>query len=154
MTYTSLLVKLLVSTIFIIASSMVFQPKTVKDVPIIVATTTPTVVVKKSILKTKNNCIKYVSLIKKYDWPIEDTMQICKDESQGDPENINWGDIHKDSNGNILCISSQGLFQLACFWPEKLGYEMADLLDPEKNIAMGYLIWLKYGFDPWSTYEK
>jgi hypothetical protein len=83
-------------------------------------------------------------------------MQICKDESQGNPENINWNDKHKDSKGNVICVSSQGLMQVGCFWPAVLGYTMDDLLVPEKNIAMAYEIYKRSNrtFNPWTTYKR
>lgn len=123
------------------------------------ATTTPVIAVapKKKVIKIVHtaggDCTKYADLISQYNWPIATAMQICRDESQGDPSAINWDDKHYDSKGNLICVSSQGLFQVACSWPASLGYTKADLLDPAKNIAMAYDIWSSRGFYPWSTYK-
>jgi hypothetical protein len=35
-----------------------------------------------------------------------------------------------------------------------LGYTLDDLIDPDKNIAMAYQIYLKSGFQPWTTYPE
>lgn len=117
----------------------------------------PVAVVKKPVVqKPKGDCAKYQALFEQYDWSITTVMQICKDESGGNPENINWTDVHKDRNGNVICVSSRGLMQVGCFWPAALGYTMDDLLIPEKNIAMAYEVYKrsKYTFSPWTTYKR
>jgi len=81
-------------------------------------------------------------------------MKICKAESNGNPSAINWNDKHYDIDGNLVCVSSQGLFQIACFHPDNLGYEYEDLLDPVKNIEMAYRIWESSGWRPWTTYQQ
>ena len=123
----------------------------------VVATSTSPKVIKKSIMKKVigekgEDCSEYSSLIGKYEWPATTAMQICRDESHGYAEAKNWNDKHYDRNGDLICISSQGLFAIACFWPDELGYTMEDLLIPEKNVEMAYKIWSMYGFGPWSTY--
>jgi soluble lytic murein transglycosylase-like protein len=100
----------------------------------------------------KGDCFKYADIIAKYDWPEDIAMAICSAESQGEPSAINWNDIHRDSDGNVICVSSRGLMQISCEWPKVLGYTLDDLVDPEKNIAMAYQIYLKNGFHPWTTY--
>lgn len=150
-----------------LAASVIFatttetpQPIVITDVPKVypaevTASTEPAkkVVLKNPVAEVKENCAEYSSIIGEYKWSVEIAMQICRDESHGNPGKINWKDKHYDINGDLICVSSQGLFQVACFWPEELGYTMDDLLVPEKNIAMAYKIWSKYGFGPWSTYN-
>ena len=123
----------------------------------VVATSTSPKVIKKSIVKKVigekgEDCSGYADLIGKYDWPVDIAKQICAKESHGNTEAKNWNDKHYDRNGNLICISSQGLFAIACFWPKELGYTMDDLLIPEKNVEMAYKIWLRSGFKPWSTF--
>ena len=97
-------------------------------------------------------CFRYKDLITSYDWPILDAFNVCGRESEGYAGAINWRDRHYDIYGNLICKSSQGLFQVACFWPNELGYEYEDLLDPVKNTEMAYKIWLiNSNFKPWTT---
>ena len=136
------------------------QPIIITDVPreypaeeVAIAAPSIEVVLKEPLTKKKNeDCSAYLPLISGYDWPIETAMQICRDESHGNPKEINWDDKHRNRAGEIICISSQGLFQVGCFWPEELGYTMDDLLIPERNVAMAYQIWAESGFGPWTTY--
>lgn len=150
----------LVASVAFAATLEVPQPIVITDVPTVypVEVTAPFVPEKKVVLKkpvtNTKDCSEYSSLIEGYDWPVETAMQICRDESHGNTEAKNWKDKHYDRNGNFICISSQGLFAVACFWPAALGYTMEDLLIPEKNVAMAYLIWSKYGFQPWTTYDS
>ena len=134
------------------------QPIVITDVPTVypvqvVALKAPIVevVLKNPVTKTED-CSEYSSLIGKYEWPATIAMQICRDESHGNTEAKNWNDKHYDRKGNLICISSQGLFAVACFWPKELGYTMEDILVPEKNVEMAYKIWLRSGFKPWSTF--
>lgn len=162
MTYTSLLAKMLVSVSLATAVIAVPQPVNNTEVIVVGATrdiptsTPPVAVVRKTVSqKPKGDCEKYRPIVEQYDWDVETVMQICKDESQGNPENINWSDKHKDSKGNVICISSQGLMQVGCFWPAELGYTMEDLLIPEPNMAMAYEIYKRSkGFTPWTTYKR
>jgi hypothetical protein len=121
---------------------------------IVAATSTPSKVTEGVVAKIKKieDCTEFPSIIKSYDWPYEVAMQICKDESHGGAQKINWNDKHYDLKGDLICVSSRGLFQIGCLWPEELGYTMEDLLVPEKNVAMAYAIWKKQGFRPWTTY--
>lgn len=162
MTYTSLMVKLLApiilaASIFLLLPQQVSSNDTlmIKPAEVVAVTKTPVHVVKKPVVQIliKGDCTKYTDIIEKYDWPIATALNICKKESSGDPTQINWKDVHKDAKGNTICVSSRGLMQVACFWPASLGYTLADLIDPVKNIDMAYQIYVKYGFSPWTTYK-
>ena len=97
-------------------------------------------------------CFPYRDLIVSYDWPILDAIHVCGRESEGYANAINWKDRHYDIYGRLIGTSSQGLFQIASFWPDELGYEYKDLLDPVKNTEMAYEIWLiNRNFKPWTT---
>lgn len=121
-----------------------------------------TLVIKKKVKRIapispyKGDCSAYALIIDQYDWATSTAMQICRDESGGNPEAINWNDVHHDRNGNVICVSSRGLFQLGCFWPRDLGYKLNDLAIPEKNIAMAYQVYVKAknSFTPWTTYRR
>lgn len=165
MTYTSLTVKLLTS-IVLACSILLLLPAQASSIDAVIPTvekpkeavvvTKPVLhVAKKSIKQPliKGDCTKYADIIQQYDWPEATAMNICAAESSGNPLNINWDDVHRDAKGNIICTSSRGLMQVACFWPASLGYTLADLLDPAKNINMAYQIYEKYGFKPWTTYK-
>lgn len=110
---------------------------------------------KKTRHTTSVDCEKYRDLIIQYDWPVDVAMQICKDESRGNPLAVNLHDLHyaDASHKRLICIGSTGLFQIACFWPTELGYTREDAKDPVSNIAMAYKIWRKYGWSQWSTYR-
>lgn len=120
-----------------------------------IPTSTPTVaIVKKDVVqKPKSDCAKYKALIEKYDWSVETAMQICKEESQGDPKAINLRDSHKDSKGNVICVSSRGLMQIACIHAGKLGSNLETLLEPKMNLDVAYAIYEKKGWCPWTTYK-
>lgn len=148
----------LATTVIFATTIEIPQPIVITDVPTVYpAETTPPippekkVVLKRPMGETKD-CAKYSSIIGQYEWPATVAMQICRDESHGNPNAINWSDKHRNRSGEIICISSQGLFAIACFWPKELGYTMEDLLIPEKNIEMAYKIWERSGFKPWSTF--
>lgn len=117
--------------------------------------TKKTVAPKKTYAASTSDCEQYRGLIEQYDWPIETAMQICRDESRGYPEAFNQRDRHYADRAHtqLICVGSGGLFQVACFWPKKLGYESGKLYDPAANIAMAYQIWKKQGWTPWSTYK-
>ncbi len=100
------------------------------------------------------DCSKYETLIRSYDWPVETALQICRDESGGNASAANWNDKHKDKLGNVICVGSHGLMQIACIHPADYGYTVVDLDTPEINIAVAYKIWKKRGFTPWSTYKQ
>ena len=160
MTYTTILAKL---GITVFASFPLLFTPTIREeelvdtviVPVVASTTSP--VVAKKIKKSniiQEDCLKYKELIASYDWPYEIAMKVCSGESGGNPGAINWADKHKNSRGEIICVSSRGLFQIACFYPNKLGYEYDDLLIPSKNIEMAYKIWQTQGWCPWSVYKN
>lgn len=118
------------------------------------ATSSPKVVVRKTeTRKVPGDCTMYSDIIGKYDWPVTVAMRICRDESGGDTNAKNWGDKHYDLNGDLICVSSQGLMQIGCIHPIALGYTTEDLLVPEKNIAMAYELWKVAGWCPWVTYK-
>lgn len=159
MTYTSLTVKLLAASALGVSLLLFPQQASSNDVIVnkpveaVVATQSPAPVKKPVVQKViQGDCTKYADLIEKYDWPVTIAMTICKKESSGNPKNINWTDAHYDSKGNLICMTSRGLMQVACFWPADLGYKFEDLLDPVKNIEMAYQIYLLHGFNPWTTY--
>lgn len=159
MTYTSLMVKMLVTTVF--ATSLIAMPQPVNTTELIGAgatmtiptSTPPVAVVKKSVIRKSGDCSKYASLLEKYDWSTTTAMQICTDESHGYPETINWNDKHKDKNGDLICISSRGLMQIGCIHAGKLGSTLETLLDPEINVAVAYEIYKESGWCPWTTYK-
>lgn len=125
------------------------------------ATTTSLVLVKpvpvkpvaKKIASGVGDCSAYADLIKQYPWPVAVAMQICRDESHGKAMAINWNDKHRNRNGNIICISSRGLMGIACIWPKEFGYTIEQLAEPAINVRIAYLIWLRGGFGPWSTFQ-
>ena len=78
-----------------------------------------------------------------YGWNKRIAYAIMMAESGGDPTAQNLRDNHKG------CSGSFGLFQLACFRGSK-----EDLLTVPKNIELAYKLWLKEGWNPWSTYHN
>ena len=98
------------------------------------------------------DCSKYEELIRSYDWPADTALEICRKESGGNANAINWNDVHTDSSGNVICVTSRGLMQIACVHVLGTGKTVEDLQDPEINVAIAYRIWKKEGFHPWSTY--
>src|ERR1035437_226686 len=168
MNLLTVMVQLLALTIFA-APVEASQPIVIVDVPTVnpapvavIKAPTIEVVLKKPVVKPvirdsrktgSEDCSAYSDLISGYDWPVRIAMQICRDESHGIPTKINWNDKHRNAKGEIICISSQGLFQVGCIWPKKFGYTLDDLLIPEKNVAIAYKIWKQGGFEPWSTYN-
>ena len=107
--------------------------------------------VKPVVATSTRDCTPYVEIFNKYDWPTSTAMEICRKESRGFSDAINWNDVHKDRLGNVICVSSRGLMQIACIHPAGLGYTLEDLVAAEKNIHMAYKIWQKSGFCPWTT---
>lgn len=90
---------------------------------------------------TTGDCLQYLDIIDDYDWPVEEVLQICKDESKGDPMAI--GDRHLR---NVSC----GLMQINML---KGRPSCAEMQDPVKNIAFAYKLYLERGFCPWSTWH-
>lgn len=177
MTYTSLLMKLFIPTVF--AMTLSFPQPVNNNTEVIVeeeqnieVTTESTeaekpeeepIVIEEEVQITKTesaavtgDCTPYTHLFEQYDWDVQTALEICKAESRGDPEAINWSDVHKNRRGEVICVSSRGLMQIGCLHPEALGYTMDDLLVPEKNIAMAYKVYQQSGndFDPWTTYKR
>lgn len=125
-----------------------------------VATSSPVVIAvthKVPAVKNTGTCDQYSSLISSYDWPVDVAMQICRDESHGNPLNINLRSTETHyadaAHTKVLCVGSYGLFQVACFWPKSLGYTLASSTEASVNIQMAYDIWKMRGFTPWSTYH-
>lgn len=113
----------------VVLATIVEEPVVVAPVaPIIPATVT-------------GDCLQYLDIIDDYDWPIEEVLQICKDESKGDPMAI--GDRHLR---NISC----GLMQINML---KGRPSCAEMQDPVKNIAFAYKLYLERGFCPWTTWH-
>lgn len=164
MDYASPLVKIVASaaiavSIIISAPITLAQtPKVEEPVPV-AATSTPAVAEthKAPAAKNTGTCEKYSSLISSYDWPVDVALQICKDESRGNPLNVNLSSTETHyanaAHTKILCVGSYGLFQVACFWPKQFGYTLASSTEAAVNIQMAYNIWKKQGFSPWSTYH-
>lgn len=100
------------------------------------------------------DCSKYEALIRSYDWPVDTALEICRKESGGNTNAINWTDVHKDRNGNVICVTSRGLMQIACVHVIGTEYTLEDLATPETNLAIAYKIWKNGGFHPWSTYKN
>lgn len=89
--------------------------------------------------KTRADCTKYETTIKKYDWEDDIAMEVCRHESEGDKNAI--GD--KDT----LYVSC-GLMQIRSL-PDRPSCEA--LKDPEANIAYAYQLWKEKGWAPWKT---
>lgn len=115
----------------------------IKETP----TPTPIVVVSNKTLAVieskpnENNCLKYESLITKYDWPDNVAMQICKDES--------GGSTHAVGDKNTEYVSC-GLMQIRTL-PGRPTCD--ELKNPETNVAFAYELWLRSGFCPWTVYK-
>ena len=142
MTYISLVVKFIASTVIAISvastTAPLKGPEVVTEQPAVIAAqvTPPVAVVRQSDGK---DCVEFTSIIEKYDWPTETAMQVCKEESQGNPSNI--GDKDTDY---VSC----GLMQIRAL-PGRLSCE--ELKDPEVNIAFAYQLWQEQGWAPWSV---
>lgn len=150
MTHTSLLVKMLVTSIFVSSATLpydlVINPEAVKENSAkVISSTTPLAVVSTKITKTKKDkgdCTKYSFIFEKYDWPVDIAMQVCKYESQGNEKSI--GD--RDTN-----YASCGLMQIRTL-PGRPSCE--ELKDPETNIEFAYNLWSDNGWRPWSVCQK
>lgn len=162
MSTTTQVVKTLVTAALTVSFALFPSPLSAgeqkMEQPVLVETVvfppTPTPKPKKHIVHASSgDCQAYYSIISKYDWPVDTAMQICRDESHGVTTTINENDHHYDAHHKLICVGSDGLFQVGCFWPKSLGYTRDDLMDPEKNVAMAYAIWRELGFNPWSTYK-
>lgn len=152
MTLTSVLVKILATTVF--AASLVMVPPLVPGTPKIeqpvvmaatttlpIATTTPPVKKKHktSTPPAPGNCLAYQEIINKYDWSTTTAMAVCGAESHGYAGNI--GDT---DTAYVSC----GLMQIRTL-PGRPSCET--LKDPETNIAYAYAMWKREGWRPWST---
>lgn len=172
MTYTTLLVKLFLPAVFlpaIIVATAISLPiiqenrmEVIEDSPIIEEIIeeieepeipSAEIIIESKVLGATKDCTEYTSLIESYDWDVSTAMQICRDESNGNPSAINWADKHRDKYGNVICVSSQGLMQVACIHPSTYGYALEDLQDPVKNVAIAYKIYEESGWCPWATYK-
>lgn len=158
MTFTALTAQLVVTTLAIallgypqITHPQVVEPEVAKTVTEAPSVELSVPLEAKPVVASTGDCTPYVEIFNKYDWPTTTAMEICRKESHGYSDAINWNDVHKDRLGNVICVSSRGLMQIACIHPTGLGYTIEDLLDPEKTIAMAYKIWQKSGFCPWTT---
>jgi hypothetical protein len=81
-----------------------------------------------------------ISIIQKYDWPVEEALLIAKCESNIRAEAI--GD-----SGNSI-----GVFQInkVHFWRAS----RQGLLKPEVNVRIAYKIWSEQGWYPWTCAKK
>ena len=89
-----------------------------------------------------------VDILSKYDWDVDLMSEIFYCESGHNPFAINYTDQHRG------CTGSFGIAQIGCFWADKYGYTYEDLLIPEVNIHIAYLIYKENRLIPWSCYNK
>jgi hypothetical protein len=115
----------------------------------VIATSTVQVTVPGALFQGPTQCDRYRSFFGVYDWPVQTALEICQDESHGNPDAPNWRDAHKTRSGTVTCYGSFGLMQIGCIhWnPGENEY------DPAANVRRAYEIWSRQGFCPWSTYE-
>ena len=150
MLFTSILVGVVTSTAFTVSmvSTSSLQMGVVEieqPVPVVVTIQRPKVQasldiqpkVKKS--KVKGDCLKYKDIIDDYDWPVDIALNVCKEESSGNPNNV--GDRH---TAYVSC----GLMQVRAL-PGRPSCE--ELKDPATNIAFAYELWKNEGWRPWSV---
>lgn len=96
------------------------------------------VVTKKAIYK--GDCESYRNLIEQYDWDVEIAMNVCRAESGGKIDVVNWKDNHK------VCMGSTGLFQIGCG-----NATIEDMKNPDKNVAMAYKLYKARNWKPWGV---
>ncbi|KKL19588.1 hypothetical protein LCGC14_2463910, partial [marine sediment metagenome] len=78
-----------------------------------------------------------------YDWPINEAFQVVDCESSWSPDAISWA-------------GSRGLMQLMPVHAWRFaarGWDYwVDVFVPERNVAIGYELWLEQGWVPWDCY--
>jgi len=90
-------------------------------------------------------------LIKKYAWDERTAMAVMEAEStykgiSCNPNAANRTDVHRDSQGNIICIGSFGLMQISC--------HSGEIYNPEENIAIAWSKYQARGWQPWGAYTS
>jgi hypothetical protein len=98
---------------------------------------------KQNIAKSTPGVEQWRPLVAKYDWPVNTALDVMRLESGGNQYSANTTDRHRDRNGNVICIGSYGLFQIACL--DGVVY------DAETNIAIAYRKWKARGWQPWTN---
>lgn len=96
-------------------------------------------------------CETYRPLVEKYNWDVRIAMAVMEQESTQNgiscnPNAANLNDVHRDVNGNVVCVGSFGLFQIACF--------DGQVYDPEKNLAIAWRKYEERGWQPWGAYTS
>lgn len=98
-------------------------------------------------------CENYRALVSQYNWDVRTMMAVMQAENQAcDPNrnNLSAGETHYGMDGNVICVGSYGLMQMGCLHFT----DNQDGNDPATNIAVGYEIWKKQGYNAWTMYRN
>lgn len=83
-------------------------------------------------------------MVTKYNWDIKIAYAVCMGESKGNQFAANRTDVHKDANGNVICVGSFGLMQISC--------HSGEVYDPDANMAIAWEKYKARGWQPWGAY--
>lgn len=117
-----------------------------KAIPMVKAIATPEEKINKLPDVVKQTTTKWQDKMSRYfsKNTLPEVMHVMFMESSGNPEATNT-----NSDGSV----DYGLMQIndihAPEIKKKFGYNMKDLLDPDKNLEVAAWIWRKYGWQPW-----
>ena len=105
----------------------------------------------KPALLVEEGCEQYRHLVERYQWDKAVAMAVMEAESTQNgihcnPSAANMNDVHKDINGNVICIGSFGLFQISC--------HSGQVYDPEKNVEIAWQKYQARGWQPWGAYTS
>lgn len=115
-------------------------PVVLADIVEIPITAVPIKVV--TMATTTGDCLQYLDIIDNYDWPVEEALRICREESHGDV-----GAVGDKRTAHVSC----GLFQIR----EIAGRPTCESLkDPILNIKWAHILWLQSGWSPWYNVAK
>jgi hypothetical protein len=86
-------------------------------------------------------CATYLPIVSQYAWNVSVAIQVMQAESGCNPSTDNISDYHP------TCYGSRGLFQIGCDSTSNF----AGMFDPTANIAQAYALYVRRGWQPWSS---
>lgn len=87
------------------------------------------------------------------DWDINTMTAISMAESgcNASKNNLTSTETHIGYDGNVVCVGSYGALQVGCV--HKLG-DVASLNNLDVNVDVAHSVWLKQGYNSWTTYSN
>jgi len=99
-------------------------------------------------------------IVSRYDWPIDEALRVILGPTppnaqapDGCPTGESGGNAAAYNNGNYGGMQINAASHLNKLYDVTGGYDVTRLFEPEVNVAVGYLVWLRSGgrtFLPWS----